>query len=144
RTREACARLNAMLQETAQGNGVVKGLGREAHGQRRCAEKNERLFRLAMRASLFRSLPVTEVLAGVSVAAIIWFGGRSVMAGTRTQGDFFGFVAAVFLLYEPFKRLVRTNYTIQQGLAGAERGFEMLDTEAHIVDRPGAAALQRV
>jgi subfamily B ATP-binding cassette protein MsbA len=144
RTQEAVGRLNALLHENVQGNRVVKAFGQEAYEQTRFAEQNDRLFGLAMRASLFRSLPVTEMLAGISVATIIWFGGRSVMAGTRTQGDFFGFVAAVFLLYEPFKRLVRTNYTIQQGLAGAERAFELLDTEPQVVDRPGAARLDGV
>ena len=97
-----------------------------------------------MRASIFRSVPVTEVLAGIAIASIIWFGGRSVLAGTRTQGDFFGFIAAVFLLYEPFKRLVRTNYSIQQGLAGAERVFEVLDTAPQVVDRAAAVELDGV
>jgi subfamily B ATP-binding cassette protein MsbA len=66
-----------------------------------------------------RSLPVTEVLAGFAIALIIWYGGSSVIAGTRTQGNFVAFVITLVLLYEPFKKLVRTNYTIQTGLAGA-------------------------
>jgi subfamily B ATP-binding cassette protein MsbA len=144
RTQEAVGRLNAMLHENVQGNRVVKAFGQEGWEQQRFAEQNQRLFRLAMRASLFRSLPVTEVLAGIAVASIIWFGGRSVMAGTRTKGDFVGFVAAVFLLYEPFKRLVRTNYSIQQGLAGADRVFELLDTVPQVVDRAGGVELRAV
>jgi ATP-binding cassette, subfamily B, bacterial MsbA len=144
RTQEAVGRLNAMLHENVQGNRVVKAFGQEGHEQTRFAEHNERLFRLSMRASLFRSIPVTEMLAGIAVASIIWFGGRSVLAGTRTQGDFVGFIAAVFLLYEPFKRLVRTNYTIQQGLAGAERVFELLDTAPQIADAPDAVPLRGV
>jgi len=144
RTQEAVGRLNALLHENVQGNRVVKAFGQEDYEQRRFEEHNERLFRLAMRASIFRAVPVTEVLAGIAIASIIWFGGSSVMSGTRTQGDFIGFVVAVFLLYEPFKRLVRTNYTIQQGLAGAERVFELLDTEPEIVDRPDAVELAGV
>ena len=144
RTQEAIGRLNALLHENVQGNRVVKAFGQEGYEQTRFAEHNEKLFRLAMRASLFRSLPVTEVLAGIAVASIIWFGGTSVMAGKRTQGDFFGFILAVFLLYEPFKRLVRTNYTIQQGLAGAERVFELLDTTPQIADASGAVELRGV
>src|SRR5207247_9622605 len=140
RMQEGIGRLNALLHENVQGNRVVKAFGQEAYEQRRFAEHNNRLFRLAMRASVFRSIPVTEVLAGIAVASIIWFGGRSVLAGTRTQGDFFGFIAAVFLLYEPFKRLVRTNYAIQQGLAGAERVFDLLHTAPQIADAPGALA----
>jgi len=144
RTQEAIGRLNALLHENVQGNRVVKAFGQEGYEQRRFAGHNERLFRLAMRASLFRAVPVTEVLAGIAIASIIWYGGTSVIAGTRTQGDFIGFVAAVFLLYEPFKRLVRTNYSIQQGLAGAERVFELLDTTPQVLDRPGAVALAGV
>ena len=83
----------------------------------------------------------TEILAGIAVAGIVWYGGTSVIAGTRTQGDFFSFVITLFLLYEPFKRLVKTVYTIQTGLAGADRVFELLDTPSLVVDRPGATPL---
>src|SRR5438128_12468954 len=94
-----------------------------------------------MRLSLLRAVPITELLAGIAIAGIIYYGGASVIAGTRTQGAFVGFVITLFLLYEPFKRLVRTNYSIQQGLAGADRVFELMDTKPQVVDRPGAAAL---
>jgi ATP-binding cassette, subfamily B, bacterial MsbA len=144
RMQEGVGRLNALLHENVQGNRVVKAFGQEGYEQRRFEEHNERLFRLFMRASLLRSMPVTEVLAGIAVAGIIWYGGTSVIGGTRTEGAFVGFIIAVFLLYEPFKRLVRTNYSIQQGLAGAERVFELLDTPSTVVDRPDALTLERV
>jgi len=144
RMRENVGRLNAMLHENVQGNRVVKVFGQEAHEQRRFAEHNERLFRLFMRASLLRQLPITEVLAGISVSAIVWYGGSSVIAGTRTLPDLGAFVLAILLLYEPFKKLVRTNNTIQQGLAGAERVFELLDTVPEVVDAPDAVPLDAV
>src|SRR6185369_9296244 len=72
------------------------------------------------------------------------YGGSSVVAGERTPGDFITFILSVLLLYEPFKKLVRTNYTIQQGLAGAERVFGLLDTAPQVRDRPGAAMLAGV
>src|SRR2546425_783281 len=136
--------MNALLHENVQGNRVVKAFGQEDYEQRRFAEHNDRLFRLAMRASVFRSIPVTEVLAGIAVATIIWFGGRSVVAGARTQGGLFGFIAAAFLLYEPVKRLGRTHYTIHHGLAGAERVFELLDTAPQITDAADAVPLSGV
>jgi len=144
RQQEAIGRLNALLHENAQGNRVVKAFGQEPYEERRFKEHNERLFHIVLQASIIRSLPLTEVLAGVAVAGIIWLAGSSVINGTRTQGAFIGFVITLFLLYEPFKKLVRTNYTIQQGLAGAERVFELLDTEPEVVDRPGATALRGV
>jgi subfamily B ATP-binding cassette protein MsbA len=144
RQQEAAARLTAMLHENVQGNRIVKLFGQEAYEARRFHDQDEKIFKLFMRSSRVRSLPVTEVLAGLAVAGIIWYGGASVIAGTRTQGSFFAFLATVAFLFEPFKKLVRTNYTIQQGIAGAERVFALIDRVPHVVDRPGAVALRGV
>ena len=144
RMQEGVGRLNAMLHENVQGNRVVKAFGQEGYEQRRFAEQNEKLFRIYMRTSVLRALPITEVLAGIAVAGIIWYGGTSVIAGTREKESILAFLVAVFLLYDPFKKLVRTNNTIQQGLAGADRVFELLDTASQVVDRPGAAVLRGV
>ena len=141
RQQEAYGRLNALLHENVQGNRVVKAFGQEGYEQNRFRDQNENLFRIVLRASVIRSLPITEVLAGIAVAGIVWFGGSSVINEQRTLGAFVGFVFTLFLLYEPFKKLVRTNYTIQQGLAGAERVFELLDTEPEVIDPPGARVL---
>jgi ATP-binding cassette, subfamily B, bacterial MsbA len=141
---EATGRLNAMLHENVQGNRVVKAFGREDFESDRLRLQDERIFRLFMRASRLRSLPVTELLAGLAIALVIWYGGSSVIAGTRTQGNFIAFLITLVLLYEPFKRLVRTNYTIQHGLAGAERAFGLLDQRPTVTDRPGARVLPPV
>ena len=144
RQQEGLGRLNALLHENVQGNRVVKAFGQEGYEQRRFQDHNERLFQIFMRASMIRALPITEILAGIAVAGIVWYGGSSVIAGTRTQGALVGFIITIFLLYEPFKKLVRTNYSIQQGLAGAERVFELMDTRPQVVDRPGAKELTGV
>jgi subfamily B ATP-binding cassette protein MsbA len=144
RQQEGFGRLNAMLHENVQGNRVVKAFGHESFEQGRFHEQNERLFRIYMRASFLRAIPVTEMLAGVSVALILWYGGSSVIGGVRTVGTFVAFVGALFLLYEPFKKLVKANNTVQQGLAGAERVFALLDVPQGMVDRPGAVPLRGV
>jgi len=144
RQQEAVGRLNAMLHENVQGNRVVKAFGRETYEQERFREHDERLMRIATRLSRLRSLPVTDILGGFALAGVVWYGGTSVVQGTRTAGDLGGFVLAIVFLYRPFKSLVRTNYTIQQGLAGAERVFELLDTPSGVVDRPGASVLDGV
>jgi subfamily B ATP-binding cassette protein MsbA len=142
RQQEATGRLNAMLHENIQGNRVVKAFGQEEFERERFHRQDERIFRLYMRASRLRSMPVTEVLAGIAIAGILWYGGQSVLAKGREAGAFIAFLVTVALLYEPFKKLVRTNYTIQQGLAGAERSFGLLDTKPTITDRPTATPLQ--
>jgi subfamily B ATP-binding cassette protein MsbA len=144
RQQEATARLTAMLHENVQGNRIVKLFGQERYEAERFHEQDERIFKLFMRSCRVRSLPIAELLAGIAVAGIIYYGGASVIAGTRTQGSFFGFIATVAFLFEPFKKLVRTNYTIQQGIAGAERVFALLDTPQRVVDRPDAVELRGV
>jgi subfamily B ATP-binding cassette protein MsbA len=141
---EATGRLNAMLHENVQGNRVVKVFGQEAFEASRLREQDERIFQLFMRASRYRSLPITEVLAGLVIAVIVWYGGHSVVTGERSQGDFMAFAMTLILLYDPFKKLVRTNMTIQQGLAGAERAFSLLDVQPTIGDRPGAIEIDGI
>jgi ATP-binding cassette, subfamily B, bacterial MsbA len=61
-----------------------------------------------------------------------------VVAGGRTPGEFMAFMAAMFLMYQPFKSLTRTYTLLHQGLAGAERVFEILDEPPNIKDKPDA------
>jgi ATP-binding cassette, subfamily B, bacterial MsbA len=138
--------LTALLQETVQGNRVVKAFGMEAYEKRRFAEENEGLFRLARRVARIRAFitPMLEILAAFGIAGVVWYGGYSVVSGGRTQGSFLAFLTALFLLYDPFKGLGRTNGTLQQGLAAADRVFELLDTPSDVVDRPGARVLPPV
>jgi len=72
---------------------------------------------------------------------VIWYGGYSVITGRSTPGTFFSFIAAFMMLYEPIKRMNRTNQTIQEGMAAAARIFEVLDSKPEIDDKPGAIAL---
>lgn len=135
--------LTSLLQETVQGNRVVKAFGMEEYERERFQTENRRLYRLYMKASMIKALttPALEVLAAFAIGGVVWYGGNSVIAGGRSQGSFLAFLTAMFLLYEPFKRLTKSNATIQQGVAGAERVFELLDTVPDVVDRPGARAL---
>ena len=135
--------LISLLQETITGNRIVKAFGMEEHENRRFAGENERQFRLTMKSVTVRAIssPLMEFLGGLGIAAIIFWGGYQVIEGTSTPGTFFSFLAALLMLYEPVKRLTNVNNTIQQGLAGAERIFQVLDTEPGIRNRPGAAEL---
>jgi ATP-binding cassette, subfamily B, bacterial MsbA len=141
---QAVGKLNAMLQENVQGSRVVKVFGREDFEAARLKEQAEDIFHRTNRATRVRSFPVTELLAGVGIASVLWVGGHSVLTGTRTLGTFLSFIASVVLLYEPLKKLVAANYTVQQGLAGAERVFGVIDRRPEVADRPGAIVLQGI
>jgi subfamily B ATP-binding cassette protein MsbA len=82
------------------------------------------------------------VVAGVSTALVLLYGGKSVIEGTRTVGGFMSFLTTLLLCYQPYKKLLRTNFTIQQGLAGADRLSMILDARNEVPDRPGARQLR--
>jgi subfamily B ATP-binding cassette protein MsbA len=68
-----------------------------------------------------------EVIGVVGVAVIIWYGGFLVISGDMTPGAFFSFLAAMFMVFTPLRRLSGSNNTIQQALAAAERVFSVID-----------------
>lgn len=135
--------LAALLQETIQGNRVVKAFGMEEYERDRFAAENRRLLRHSLRAGRLRAFvpPMVELVAACGIGAVVWYGGHSVIAGERTQGEFIAFLTAMLLLYQPFKHLTRTNAAIQSGLAGAERLFEVLDERSEVEERADAHAL---
>jgi len=133
RQQQETGKLNAMLHENVQGNRVVKVFGKEDYETQRIGKQAELVFRIFMRTSRLRSFPVAEIVAGLAMAGVFWYG-----AGTRTAGNLGAFLVALALLYEPFKKLVKTNYAIQQGLAGADRIFALLDMLPDVRDRPDA------
>lgn len=140
---ETLGGLASLVQETVQGNRIVKAFGMEAYEEARFGSENERLFQFYKKAARSRSMvqPIMELLAAVGIAAVLWYGGYSVIHGERTTGAFMGFVAALILVYDPFKGLARVNATIQQGLASADRVFEIIDEETDVPDPPDAPAL---
>jgi subfamily B ATP-binding cassette protein MsbA len=121
--------LSALLQETVVGNRVVKAFGMQSYEAARFDAESRRLLSTYLRAARIQAFtsPMTEVLAAVGVAAVLAWGGASVVSGGRTIGGFLGFLSALVLLYEPFKKLVRTNNVVQTGLGAAQRIFDLLD-----------------
>src|SRR6266508_3453398 len=132
--------LTALLQESIQGNRIVKAFGMEGCEEQRFRQENGRLFRQSLRASRTKAIvaPSMELLASFAIGGVVWYGGWSVIGGGRTQGEFMAFMTAMFLMYQPFKGLTRTYTSVHQGLAGAERVFAILDEMPEIQDKPDA------
>jgi subfamily B ATP-binding cassette protein MsbA len=112
----------------------------------RFATRNADLFRLSMKVVKVQAMtsPLSEMFAGVGAAAVIFYGGYSVVNGQSTPGNFFSFMTALFMLYEPIKSLSRINNVIQQGIAAAGRVFEVLDTMPDVEERKDAHILAKV
>jgi len=138
--------LSNLLQETISGIRIVKAFGMEPYEGKRFGRENEELFHLFMKSASIRAVsgPFMEFLGGLGIAAIVFYGGYQVIQGTSTPGTFFSFLTALIMLYEPVKRLTNVNNTIQQGIAGATRVFEILDMEPDIANAERAVPLPPV
>jgi subfamily B ATP-binding cassette protein MsbA len=143
RTQKQLGGLATLLQETIQGNRVVKAFGMEDYERHRFNSELRRLFRMYMKVAAIKAFttPMIELMAAWAVVGAAWYGASSVLTGGRTPGVFAAFFAALLLVYEPFKRLSRTNNSIQQGLAAAERVFEVLDLRTDVPEDPEPQAL---
>jgi len=137
--------LTVFLQESIQGNRIVKAFGMEEYEIQRFTKESSRLFKQSLKGSRIRGIvtPMMELLAAFGIGAVVWYGGASVVAGGRTPGEFMAFMTAMFLMYQPFKSLTRTYTILHQGLAGAERVFEILDEPPSIQDTPDAIIAPR-
>ena len=140
---QTMAYINTFLQETIFGHRIVKAFGMESYESRRFAEANNRYFRYLMKKVKVRALstPVMELLAYVGIGSFIWIGGYYVIEGKMTPGEFFSFMTALALLYDPLRGLSKVNLLIQEGIAAAKRVFEILDQTPEVKDSPGAKEL---
>lgn len=140
------SRLNSHLQETLVGQKIVKAFGREDYEIQRFQKENLEFFRLRMKNVSVRALspPVMELLGGCGIAAIMFYGGYQVIQGTSTPGTFFSFLAALLMLYQPIKSLSNINNSVQEGVAAAQRVYEILDLPVEIADSPQAKELPTI
>jgi subfamily B ATP-binding cassette protein MsbA len=85
--------------------------------------------------------PLMEVLGGFGMAGALWYGSREIANGNLTIGELTSFIATLFLMYGPAKKLSRVNANLQQAMAAADRIFELLDTHSEVAEKPGAPDL---
>ena len=142
-TQEEMGQFTTLLGQTFQGIRMVKAYGMEGYEKGRIAAIVERVFGLSFRSARIRALasPIMETLGGVAIAIVIVYGGHQVIEGRTDPGSFISFIAALLLAYEPMKRLANLNASLQEGLASAQRLFDLLDTEPAIREAPNAQAL---
>jgi len=138
------ARILETLQETVQGIRIVKAYTMEdvmrARLEKNVSElehESNKWARVAHRAS-----PVMEALGGFAIAGALVYGGFRVLQTGATPGQFFSFLAAFMLAYEPAKRLARLNIELNSGLVGVRILFEIIDAPPTEPDDAGKPALQ--
>ena len=146
RGQEKVGKIATLLHETITGCRVVKAFGMEEYEAQRFSKENFRLFRIRLKRIRIKALspPLMEFAGGLAGAAVIFYGGYSVIKGTSTPGTFFSFVTALLLLYDPVRVISNSYQDIQEGLAAAVRVFQVLDTAPDIKEKAGAVVLPAV
>ena len=79
-----------------------------------------------------RSAPVMEILTGIMIAILIFYSGKLIISGELAINNFFSFLAAMMLAYQPVKTLTKVNVAIEQGLAAANRILPIIDINNEI------------
>ena len=143
KSQESMGDISVILHETISGSRIVKAFGMEEYEKERFNRENIRYFRYLMKSVMVRALssPLMEFLGGIAIVLVILYGGYRVIEGVSTPGEFFSFLGALLLLYEPIKRLSRVNNVVQEGVAAATRIYDVLDTSPGIQDQPDAIHL---
>ena len=143
-TQEELGQFTTQLEQSFQGARVVKAYRMEEYEKGRFRKFAEQVFQLVYKTARIRSMasPIMETLGGVAVALVIYYGGYRVIEESMNPGAFFSFITALLLAYEPMKRLANLNASLQEGMASAQRLFDLLDTKPNIIDKPDAATLK--
>ena len=89
-----------------------------------------------------RSSPIMEVLTGIMIAILIFYSGNLIIKDELGINNFFSFLAAMMLAYQPVRSLATLNITINQGFAGARRILPVIDLKEKIVDNPKNEKIQ--
>jgi subfamily B ATP-binding cassette protein MsbA len=89
-----------------------------------------------------RSSPIMETLTGIMIAILIFYSGKLMLTNELNINNFFSFLAAMMLAYQPVRSLATLNITISQGLAAAERILPVIDEKSNLIQHKGDNELQ--
>lgn len=129
---EEQAQLIRVLGESIRGQKVIKIYGGEAQSLGRFHKVNQALRGYGMRQAVAAAttVPVTQILASIGLAVVIYVALNQAAGQHATVGDFVSFITAMLLLLAPLKHLADINAPLQRGLAAAESVFRLIDEPA--------------
>ena len=146
KSQEKMADINSFLFETILGVRIVKAFCMEKYEALRFSNQNRDYYKITMK-SIKRGLLLSFLteFVGVMVGVfVMYWGAREVISGKLSTGVFFFFLASLFSLIRPFKKLSQVNVIIQQALAANTRIYEILDSKPSIQDKPEALVLNSI
>lgn len=140
---QAIGDLSSRLQENVSGAQVVRAFAREKYEIQRFSVANRVLYhaRVKVNTEWSKIMPTTNLLVTLGTIAILWFGGRMVLAGEISIGEVVAFNSYLLLLAAPAQQLTWLVNAAGEAAAGAQRGFEILETNPAIQSPSNAVQL---
>ncbi|MDC2997373.1 ABC transporter ATP-binding protein/permease [Candidatus Pelagibacter sp.] len=131
---EWAAVLNSYLIDMFKNHKLIKIFQKEAYEKNRAEvflekvkEKGKKMAIVFVRAS-----PIMEIMTGIMIAILIYYSGRLVMNNEIEMSNFFSFLAAMMLAYQPVRSLATLNIVINQGLTSARRILPVIDEKSKL------------
>ena len=126
--------LNKYLIDLFKNHKVIKIFQRENFENKRSEKFVDDLKKKSIKiATVFiRATPIMEILTGIMIAILIFYSGKLIMNGQLNINNFFSFLAAMMLAYQPVKSLATINVGIFQGLSAGKRIIPIIDTKNNI------------
>ncbi len=126
--------VNTYLLEIFKNHKLIKIFQKESYETARADNVLKELMKQSKKLQIIyaRSSPIMEVLTGIMIAILIFYSGNLIINDELGIGNFFSFLAAMMLAYQPVRSLATLNITINQGLAGARRILPILDLKEKI------------
>jgi subfamily B ATP-binding cassette protein MsbA len=144
RGQDKLADIQNILQETITGNRIVKAFSMEAWEISRFRAAASKLFRANLRSVRAQAIsgPLMEFIGVIAVALLLLFGRDAIKAGLFTTGTYVTFLAAVFNLYGPVRKLAQSYNNFQQAVGASDEMFHLMDAEDDVRQKPNAIALK--
>ena len=132
--------LNTHLIELFKNHKLIKIFQKEEYESKRTDEHLNQLKdkNIKINTVFVRMSPVMETLTGIMIAILIFYSGKLALKGEIEVGNFFSFLAAMMLAYQPVRSLSTLNMVLNQGLSAASRILPIIDNKNQITDREGS------
>lgn len=126
--------LTSYLSEVIKGTRMIKIYQQENFEFDRSSKKiDERTnIQIKIQKILIRATPIMEMLTGIMIAGFIYYSGFMIASGEMEINNFFSFLTAMMLAYQPIRSLATINMLFNQGAVGANRIFNVIDSEPSI------------
>lgn len=141
--RESVSHLTSTAEEGLSAIALVKSFARGPYERARFARASDRAATARLRAVRVLAVfpPVSELVAAIGTAAVVYVGARQSLAGHLSVGSLVVFISYLVSLYTPIQGLSRLMATTQRALVGAHRVIDILEAPADMTERGGAPQL---